>query len=129
MASESKTTFCVNSVLAKVLREYIDPTEFDQLKAEIGQHTYARLKWKLLQNPACQNEDPRFSCLYRTLFLNERSVIVQEVELGGDRTRFGTYKIMLPEWSRVFINWGEERRATWDWCWNEGMNMYRDDSM
>ena len=116
MASENKTTFCVNSLVAQLLHEYIDPTKYDQLKAEILQHTYVLLKWKLLKNPACQNEDPAYSKVYRVLFVNDRSVIVQ-IGVEGFVTRFGTFKIMLADWSRVFIRWAEKRGRDWDLDW------------
>ena len=124
MAREYGKQLDINSILAKVLRGYIDPTKYDQLKAEIRQHTYVQLKWKLLNDPACENEDPKFSKVFRVLFVNERSVVVQAVEMRAGGTRFGTFKVMLADWSRVFIRWSDERSFDWDHCWSKGMYMY-----
>ena len=120
-----KTSFCVNSVVAKLLKDYVSmPTNHDALKEEIMQHTYGRFKWKLIKDPACQDEDPKYSNVKRILFVNERSVIVQDVEMSVGSTRFDTYKIMLDDWARVFIAWAERRTADWDNCWYEGCRMY-----
>jgi hypothetical protein len=116
--------YCVNTVIAKIVTDYVAPPNYDALKEEIRQHTYGSFQWKLLDDPTCTDEDPKYSNIQRVLFVNEQSVIVQEVEMTFDSTRFNTYKIMLEDWSRVFIAWAEKRTADWDHCWDQGCRMY-----
>ena len=125
----SKPEFCVNAVVAKVIKDYITPENFDDLKATLRQHTYGRFKWKLVRDisrgQAVQKSyDPKFNDVKRILFINEASVILQDVELSFGKTRFDTYKVMLRDWDRVFIAWAEKRVADWDSCWEEGCRMY-----
>jgi hypothetical protein len=116
--------FCINTVISKTVAAYVALPNYDVLKEDILQHTYGRFKWKLLDDPTCTNEDPKYSNIQRVLFVNEQSVIVQEVEKTYDSTRFNTYKIMLEDWSRVFIAWAERRTADWNDCWDQGFRMY-----
>ena len=119
-----KQEFCVNTVIAKVLQDYNQSPTFEDLKAELRQHTYGRFKWKLVEDLSCPDEDPKFNNVKRILFVNEASVIIQDVEMIVGSTRFDTHKIMLKDWNRVFIKWAEERSNDWNYCWNQGARMY-----
>ena len=123
----SKQEFCVNSVVAKLLTDYVTPTNYDALKEEIQQHTYGNFQWKLVKDITCQETDPRFSNVKRVIFINEQSVILQDVEMAVYCTRFGTYKVMLKDWEKVFISWADTRTDEWDYCWMEGARMYEAD--
>ena len=116
--------FCINTVISKTVAAYVALPNYDALKDEIRQHTYGRFKWKLVKDPTCTNEDPSFFNTKRILFVNEQSVVIQDVEMSVGVTRFGTYKIMLEDWTRVFIDWSDERTIDWDYCWNQGCRMY-----
>ena len=122
--SSGKKEFCVNTVVAKLLKDYVMPLNYDALKTELNQHTYGRFKWKLVRDITCQEDDPKYWNIKRILFVNEQSVIVQDVEMSVGMTRFETHKIMFRDWNRVFIDWEESRTSAWDNCWNQGCRMY-----
>ena len=117
--------FCVNSVVAKLLAEYVNPHDWKALIDELNTHTYVRLQWKILKDLNTTETDPKFSQVVRILFVNTDSVVVQSVEMNCGSTRFGTYKIQFEDWDKVFLQWQDgERRADWESCWRDGCRMY-----
>ena len=118
--------FCVNAVIAKVVKDYVKPKDWSTLIAELEQHRYGTFKWKLVRDPTCTETDPMFSNIQRILFVNKESVILQSIELSVGKTRFDTNKVMFEDWDKVFLDWQDNTPRTWEWeeCWVEGMRMY-----
>ena len=119
-----KPTFDINAVISKTLLEYVQTPDWSVLKEELEAHTYAQMKWKVVRDPSCTETDPRFSNIKRILFVNETSVIVQDVEMSCGHTRFETHKVYFEDWGKCFISWAEERKQDWDECWVDGCRMY-----
>ena len=118
----------LQSCVAKMLETYVQPPDFSALKQDIGQRTYGLFRWKILKNLNDPETDDRFSSIWRIMFICEQSVIIQQTELSVGESRFLTYRVMLNDWGKVFINWGPDtdRRDDWDRCWHEGMYMYHE---
>ncbi len=57
--------------------------------------------------------------------IGKDSVLVQELEMKFDETRFRVMNVPFSEWKDdYFVKWGDERADDWDECWNDGMHMY-----
>ena len=122
----SKQEFCVNSLVAKIIKDYV-MGDFEKLIEEIKFFgPYGRFQCKLVKDINSTETDSKFRSVMKVLFVNQDSVILQDVELSGDCTRFGTYKVLLEDWSKVFQEW-EDADACDGWlelCWTAGMRMY-----
>ena len=110
-------------VVANLLLSYIT-SRWTALINTLNEHKYANLQWKILKDRHTTERDPKFSNIKAILFVGEDHVIVQDVELDYDATRFTVYKIMFQDWESVFVEWGDERELDWDRCMEDGYRMY-----
>ena len=112
------SSFDIASVVAKYLKEYVQGPDYSKLIAEIREHSYVYSKLQDIDRSP--KGVPR-----RILFINQDSVIVQDIEMRFDSTRFDTYKIMFKDWDTTFIKWADEESKYWqDRCWVDGCRMY-----
>ena len=118
-------TFCVNTLISSLLTGYVQGPDWSTLREELENHTYVSLQYKILETPSTTEIDPKFSKIMRILFVNTNSVIVQDVEMEFDCTRYTTHKIFFEDWTKCFTGWEDGRRKSdWDYCWNQGCRMY-----
>ena len=102
--------FCINSVVSKIVKDYIQAPDYSALREEIGNHAYAHLQ---------REEDKFCPQWYVILFTTSESAIVQEVLLTCGYTRFRVSKIHLSKWAAVFKNWIDVDHECYFACNNE----------
>ena len=64
---------------------------------------------------------------YAVLYVTTDSVIIQDVLLTGDATRFDVHEVKLADWSNVFVEWIDEEHNRYVDCHEsfvEGMREY-----
>jgi hypothetical protein len=113
----SKQEFCVNAMVAKVLKDYVQQPDYSEKRAEIANHEFASLKVHTA------NDKWNGSVWCKILFTTSDAVIVQEVEMTCNKTRFQVYKIEYPEWDEKFVEWLDDDWVVRD-CWQKGARMY-----
>ena len=120
------------AVVAAIVNGYIQGPDFEQLKEEIRAHEFGNFYWEVVkgrrETPTSQEH---YNCK-KILFVNETSVIVQDVELSYDATRFETFKIYLEDWGKCFATWDlttrseshEQMKVTCARIWKNGFTQY-----
>ena len=94
MSNQENKGYCVNSLLAKVLKEYVQEPDWSALKTEIEAHKYANIKM------------PDFlEHWYAILHVTGDSVVIQDVLLKVGHTRFEVHVVRLADWHNVFREW------------------------
>ena len=109
--------FCVNAVVATVLKDYIKVPDYEAVLDEVLQHDYANLK---LPGHAIHH-------WYAILHKTSDSVIVQDVLLNAGDTRFATHVVHIADWDGVFMEWIDADHARYHDCHYEfqrGMRSY-----
>ena len=120
----SKQEFCVNAMVAKVLKDYVQQPDYSEKRAEIANHEFASLKRRLPRTSTqIANHDYDGSVWCKILFTTSDAVIVQEVEMTCGNTRFQVYKIEISEWDGTFVEWLDDDWVVRD-CWEKGARMY-----
>ena len=103
--------FDLESVLVKYIRSFLLP-DYTALRTEIEQHTYVRLKY--------EEEDRTNPYLYpylicRIMFVNQESVILEEVFIRPGPHRFKLHNIMLCDWAEKFYRYeGDCHDPDWE---------------
>jgi hypothetical protein len=117
----------VVSCLAKYIKEIVHP-DYCELREEIGKHEFLSMRLGLgTYNPDTGDEFalPNWT---KVLFILQDCVIVQEVSLTWNVTRFKTHKLMLgEEWQSKFHEWIDADHPRYQDCldsWEEGMREY-----
>jgi hypothetical protein len=113
--SSTMSQFCVNSVVAKIVKDYIQVPDYSALREEIGNHTYASL----------QLPEDKIPYWFVLLFVTSDCAIVQEVMLHCGCTRFRVKKIQLSDWEAVFKHWIDEEHGSYWACNREYQNGMR----
>ena len=108
MTANTKPEFCINTLVAKVLKDYIQSPTYEELKAEIQSQEYARLKLSTDTHPD--------GFWYAILYVTSDSVVVQDVLLKCEDTRFGVHVVRLDEWEAVFMEWIDEQHSRYEDC-------------
>ena len=93
------------SIVAKIVKECLQGPDFSALKEELRSHEFVRLYWQVVKGIRETPTAPNYTNTKKILFVNERSVIVQDVEMPCGASRFVTYKILLQDWEKVFASW------------------------
>ncbi len=109
--------FCVNTVVAKIVGSYVQPTDYSALVEEIGNQRYAAL----------QLEGDQIPHWYAMLYTTPQCVIVQDVLLKVECTRFRVSKVPLSDWNNVFKHWIDEDHPRYVDChseYEEGMRSW-----
>ncbi len=109
--------FCVNTVVAKIVGSYVQPTDYSALVEEIGNQRYAAL----------QLEKDTVPAWYVMLHTTPQCVIVQDVLLKVACTRFRVSKVQLSDWNKVFKHWIDEDHDSYWIChreYKEGMRSF-----
>ena len=116
------------SIVAKIVKVCLQGPDFSALKKELRSHEFVRLYWEVVRGLRETPTDSNRANVKKILFVNERSVIVQDVELSADCTRFETHKILLQDWEKCFESWltDPDDILGMRFCWNDGIEMYRD---
>ena len=124
---ENKSEFCVNSLIAKVLKDYVEAPDNSVLREELEEKKsgFVVLRQRLIPNDdGTQNNHTR-RC--KILFANTDSVIIQYVELTVAHTRFVVKNIPYetwPQWFVEFIMPGHDDFFIANDHWESGMRMY-----
>jgi len=121
-------TFCVNTVVAKILKDYVQCPTFEELRAEIQQQRYANLRYHVLMKTPFAETRPHVNHWYAVLYVTNDSVIIQDVLLKCAATRFAVHVVKLEDWNTVFMEWIDEDHNRFDDCHRsfvEGMREYQ----
>lgn len=105
--------FCVNAVIAEVLKDYVVQPDYSEKLEEIQGHEFVSLKVKGgTRGDWC-----------KILFTTTDTAVVQEVELTWGHTRFQVFKVELKDWDTLFEGWLDDDLVVLD-CYENGMRMY-----
>ena len=120
-------TFCVNTVLAKLLKGYVQSPTFEELRSEIQQHKYVNMRYHVLMNTDHAETRPDVLQWYAVLHVTSDSVVIQDVLLKYPDTRFAVHVVKLEDWGTVFAEWideGHTRHLDCHISFEEGMREY-----
>ena len=121
----SKQEFCVNSVVAKVLKDYVQRPDYSAIRDEIETYVDGFLILKQrLEVPVGTLIPTRWS---KILFTTADSVIVEHVEMTRNKTRFTVKKINYEDWGNWFVDYISPENDAFpsvNDCWTEGSRMY-----
>ena len=109
--------FCVNTVVAKIIKDYVQVPTFEELKEEIQHQEYARMK--------LSTDRMITGYWYAMLYVTTEHVVVQDVLLKVGDTRFGTHLVKLSDWNTYFIEWIDEGHDRYQDCHYEFRNGMR----
>ena len=117
-------SFCVNTVISSLLRDYAVQPDYSELREQLEGHEYVYLRTSGVHPDTGKPFLPTWS---KILFTTTDTVVVQEVELTWGHTRFQVKGIPLTSWEDEFVEWINEdhhRYSDCVECWEEGMGMY-----
>ena len=115
--------FCVNAVVATLLKDYVQRPCYDELLDEINTHKYVELRL------GCDGFlfNPGEGSWYAITHVTSDAVVIQEVEMTAGMKRFAVHVVQCEDWNDVFIHWIDEdhdRYFDCNWAWETGMHMY-----
>ena len=116
--------FCVNTVIAKLVTDLVNPPNYDALREQLESHDYVKLFDKQVYRDDCSDA---FSSWYKILFTTSDCVVVQAVLLEVTHTRFAVYKVPLSKWGDAIDEWINEDHNRYADChdsYQNGMRMY-----
>ena len=115
--------FCVNTVVSKLVKDYVQQPDYSAIRDEIDAHT----EGFCLIRQRFEEPDGPVGKLAKVLFTNSETVIVQDLELTCGHTRYNVRQIALPDWQKWLKEWVDEGGFYYDVCvdcWQDGMRMY-----
>ncbi len=115
-------TFCVNTVVAKILKDYVQCPTFEELRAEIQQQRYANLRYHVLMKTPFAETRPDVNQWYAVLYVTSDSVVIQDVLLKCTDTRFAVHVVKLEDWNTVFLGWVDEDHKWYEACHDNFVN-------
>lgn len=102
-------TFCVNAVISMIINEYLRGPDWSGLITKIKNYKYVNLQYRIVEDPETEfTSKAWYGCYYRILFVNQDSIIVENIELEIGDKRYGIYQIFYNDWDKVFISWVDE---------------------
>ena len=124
----SKKHFCVNTVIAKTLHNYIQAPDYSELMENINE-IHAEDFVELKSDGICPaTGNPWLPRYHKVLICTSDTIIVQELGLSRNRTRFRVRMIPAKDWDEFFISWlapGDEDYISLGLSmWNQGFRMY-----
>ena len=116
------------NIVAKIVKECLQGPDFSALKEEIANHEFVHMYWEVLKGHRETPTSVGHTKTKKILFINEASVIVQDVKLSVGSSRWITNKVYLADWHKVFAGWlgSEGMKHVMRMCWGDGIEMYRD---
>ena len=76
----------------------------------------------VLSNEVCDKVD--YDKTYKVMFTtSDGTIVLQEVAMVGEETRFQLYRVHINAWKYVFVEWvdsGHERYGEMRYYWDEG---------
>jgi hypothetical protein len=121
----TKQEFCVNSVLAKVLQDYVQQPDHSTVRDEV--ETYLDGFVVLKQRLEKIDGKPWPTRWSKILFTTTESAIVEHVEMTWNKTRFTVKKINYEDWGDWFVSFISREHDAYQTvsnCWEEGARMY-----
>ena len=112
--------FCVNSVVAKVLTQYVQVPDHSAIRDEVEEYVDGYLSMRQRLGIDCS----QFS---KILFTTSECVIVEHLEMKWQKTRFTIQRINYEDWSKWFMEYlSPEHKRYLDakYCDNNGARMY-----
>ena len=113
--------------MAKLLETYVVQPDHSAKLEEIASHEFVKLQQDAIR-PGGEKWLPTWQ---KILFTTSDCVVVQEVQMTWNVTRFKVRKIHVEEWDDVFVEWTDKNQETFYdgefWireCWNDGARMY-----
>ena len=89
------------NIIASIVKECLQGPDFSKLKKEILTHEFVSVYWEVIKGIRTEKRK-NYTNTKKILFVTDRSVIVQDVELQCGSSRFVTYQIYLKDWEKVF---------------------------
>ena len=120
-------TFCVNTLLAKIVKDYVQCPTFEELRSEIEQHKYANLRYHVVMKTRHAETRPDVNQWYAVLYITSDCVVIQDVLLKCEDTRFAVHVVKLEDWNTVFMEWIDAEHDRYVDCresFVEGMREY-----
>ena len=118
-------SLCIDNVVSNLLLGYLNPKDWSPLIEEIKKYKYVQLQWKILKNPNTTERELKYCNTKAILFIHSDHVIVQDVEMSCNCSRFKVHKVLFTDWGSVFVKWlGIEDEPRLDRCMRDGMYMY-----
>ena len=123
-----KPEFCVNSLVAKVLKDYVQVPDHSELREKLEEKMsgFVSLRQRLTLNEDGTENTCKRWC--KILFANADSVIVQDVEMVvNNNHRFAVRNIPYEDWAKWLVEYvmpeHDDFFVVYD-CWTQGMEMY-----
>ena len=85
------------AVIGHIILEYVNGADHRDLKESIDEHTFVKLYWEVLKQDAEAPTSENHFAVYKILFINECSVIVQNISVLEK-----VHRIFYGEWDAVF---------------------------
>lgn len=109
----------ISSVVGVLIKDYVTEPDYSELRQEISEHDgdFVTIHWggKLLPK------------IYAPQYTTKECVILQEVEMTWNVTRFNVYLVKLEDWERLFVEWispGHKLYSCMRGAWEDGARMY-----
>ena len=114
------------NIIASIVKECLQGPDFSKLKKEILTHEFVSVYWEVIKGIRIEKRK-NYTNTKKILFVTDRSVIVQDVELSCGSSRFVTYQIYLKDWEKVFASWisSSGMKSAMRECWERGIYMYQ----
>ena len=112
----------IPSIISKLVKDCLTGPDWEVLKDELRSHEFVRLYWEVLKEVRETPSSENYNSVFKILFVNEASVIVQDVERDFDATKFHTYKVYFQDWHTAFQRWEADEHGLFQECWEDGPN-------
>ena len=115
------------TIVAKIVTDYVLPPDYTNLMRDINDN-HSEDFVKLKSDGICPaTGNPWLPTYYKVLFTTSDTIIVQQIQMSYDLTRFRVRKFHASEWSDYFVSWlshGDEAYNDYKELWDLGAAFY-----
>ena len=116
-----KKSFQIESLVADLLEKYIAPPDYSERLEGIESHGFV-----ILSGDVCDKVD--YDKTYKVMFTtSDGTIVLQELTMLEEETRFQLYRVHINEWEDVFVEWVDsdhDRYGRMRYYWDEGYRTY-----
>jgi hypothetical protein len=118
--------FDINAVVGTLIKEYVAEPDYTELREEIAKHAddFVVWDWK-------PKGEPRKGLLnreYKVIATTKDCVVLQELQMTWNKTRFQVHVVELKLWGEYFVEWLTPEDEKYQFlgvsCWEDGARMY-----
>ena len=113
-----KKSFQIESLVADLLEKYIAPPDYSERLEDIESHGFVVLSGV---GDVCKVDyDKAYKVMFTT---SDGTIVLQEVTMSSQETRFQLYRVHINEWENVFVEWVDsdhDRYGRMCYYWDEG---------